>query len=134
MNNSSGEHQRIDVFELWCWTVVLEKTPESPLDCKGITPVNSKGNQSWIFIGRTDAGTWVWASFRRCWGTGKPGVLQSVGLQRVGYDWATEQQQLINIENKQESNLQRKLTNLRGRYKTNNKGKTNFGRWIWSRK
>ena len=39
----------------WCfWTVVLEKTLESPLDCK-IKPVNSKGNQSWIFIGRTDA-------------------------------------------------------------------------------
>ena len=40
----------------WCfWTVVLEKTRESPLDCKEIQPVNPKGNQSWIFIGRTDA-------------------------------------------------------------------------------
>ena len=40
----------------WCFrTVVLEKTVESPLDCK-IKPVNPKGNQSWIFIGRTDAG------------------------------------------------------------------------------
>ena len=40
----------------WCfWTVVLEKTLESPLDCKEIKPVNAKGNQSWIFIGRTDA-------------------------------------------------------------------------------
>ena len=40
----------------WCfWTVVLEKTLESPLDCKKIQPVNPKGNQSWIFIGRTDA-------------------------------------------------------------------------------
>ena len=39
----------------WCfWTVVLEKTLESPLDCKGIQPVHPKGNQSWIFIGRTD--------------------------------------------------------------------------------
>ena len=37
------------------WIVVLEKTLESPLDCKEIQPVNSKGNQSWIFIGRTDA-------------------------------------------------------------------------------
>ena len=36
-------------------TVMLEKTPESPSNCKGIKPVNSKGNQSWIFIGRTDA-------------------------------------------------------------------------------
>ena len=39
----------------WCfWTVVLEKTLESPLDCKEIKPVNPKGNQPWIFIGRTD--------------------------------------------------------------------------------
>ena len=39
----------------WCfWTVVLEKTLESPLDCKEIQPAHSKGNQSWIFIGRTD--------------------------------------------------------------------------------
>ena len=37
------------------WTVVLEKTIESPLDCKEIQPVHPKGNQSWIFIGRTDA-------------------------------------------------------------------------------
>ena len=42
----------------WCfWTVVLEKTLESPLDCKEIQPVHLKGNQSWIFIGRTDAET-----------------------------------------------------------------------------
>ena len=40
----------------WCfWTVVLEKTLESPLDCKEIKPVNPKGNQPWIFTGRTDA-------------------------------------------------------------------------------
>ena len=40
----------------WCfWTVVLEKTLGSPLDCKEIQPVHPKGNQSWIFIGRTDA-------------------------------------------------------------------------------
>ena len=39
----------------WCsWTVLLEKTHESPLDCKEIQPVHPKGNQSWIFIGRTD--------------------------------------------------------------------------------
>ena len=39
----------------WCfWTVMLEKTLESPLDCKEIQPVHPKGNQSWIFIGRTD--------------------------------------------------------------------------------
>ena len=40
----------------WCfWTVVLEKTLESPLDCKELQPVHSKGDQSWVFIGRTDA-------------------------------------------------------------------------------
>ena len=40
----------------WCfWSVVLQKTLESPLDCKEIQPVHTKGNQSWIFIGRTDA-------------------------------------------------------------------------------
>ena len=41
----------------WFWTVVLEKTLESPLDCKEIQPVHPKGNQSWIFTGRTDAET-----------------------------------------------------------------------------
>ena len=40
----------------WFWTVVLKKALESPLDCKEIKPVNPKGNQSWIVIGRTDAG------------------------------------------------------------------------------
>ena len=45
-----AEHWRIDAFELWCW-----RRLESPLDCKEIKPVNPKGNQSWIFIGRTDA-------------------------------------------------------------------------------
>ena len=48
-----AEHQRIDGFN-WCF-LVLEKTLESPLDCKEIQPVNPKRNQSWIFIGRTDA-------------------------------------------------------------------------------
>ena len=45
-----AECQRTDAFELWCW-----RRLESPLDCKEIKPVNPKGNQSWIFIGRTDA-------------------------------------------------------------------------------
>ena len=44
------------VLKNWCfWTVVLEKTFGSPLDCKEIQPVHPKGNQSWVFIGRTDA-------------------------------------------------------------------------------
>ena len=42
------------VLKNWCfWTVVLEKTPDSPWDCKEIQPVHPKGNQSWIFTGRT---------------------------------------------------------------------------------
>ena len=51
----------LDYKERWApnnwsfWTLVLEKTLESPLDCKEIQPVNPKGNQSWIFTGRTDA-------------------------------------------------------------------------------
>ena len=45
------EHQRIDTFEL----VMLEKTLESPLDCKEIQPVHSEGNQPWDFFGRNDA-------------------------------------------------------------------------------
>ena len=45
-----AERRRIDAFEL-----VLEKTPESPLDCKEIQPVHSKGDQPWVFFGRTDA-------------------------------------------------------------------------------
>ena len=45
----NAECQRIDAFELWCW-----KTLESPLDCKEIHLVLPKGDQSWVFIGRTD--------------------------------------------------------------------------------
>ena len=43
-----AEHQRTDAFELWCWTL------DSPLDCKEIQSVHPKGNQSWVFVGRTD--------------------------------------------------------------------------------
>ena len=50
------DHKEGRALKNWCfWTVVLEKTLESPLDCKEIQPVNPKGNQPWIFIGRTDA-------------------------------------------------------------------------------
>ena len=44
------ECQRIDAFELWCW-----RRLESPLDIKEVKPVHPKGDQSWVFIGRTDA-------------------------------------------------------------------------------
>ena len=50
------DHKESWLPKNWCfWTVVLEKTLESPLDCKEIQPVHPKGDQSWIFIGRTDA-------------------------------------------------------------------------------
>ena len=50
------DHKESWTLKNWCfWTVVLEKTLESPLDCKEIQPVHPKGNQPWIFIERTDA-------------------------------------------------------------------------------
>ena len=56
MDGCELDYKQSWALKNWCfWTVVLEKTLESPLDCKEIQPVNRKGNQSWIFIGRTDA-------------------------------------------------------------------------------
>ena len=59
----------------WCfWTVVLEKILESPLDCKDIQPVHPKGDQSWVFIGRTDVEAEtpiVWPPDVKNWLTGK---------------------------------------------------------------
>ena len=123
----------------WCfWSVVLEKTLESPLDCKKIQPVNPKGDQSvlifhwkhwcWSWNSNTlvtwckelthvkrpwcwkrlKAGgkgdnrgfdgwmasltqrTWGWVNSGSWWWTGRPGMLWSIGSQRVRYDWATE--------------------------------------------
>ena len=129
----------------WCfWTVVLEKTLESPLDCKEIQPVHSKGDQPWMFFGRNDDkaetpilwsphakswligkdseagrdwgqeekgttedemagwhhrldGCWVWVNSVSWWWTGRPGVLQFMGSQRVGHDWATELNWTLNL-------------------------------------
>ena len=134
MNHSTPglDYKESWALKNWCfWFVLLEMILVSPLDCKEIQPVHPKGNQYWIFIGRTDAEVetpilwppdvkiywkrlwcwkrlktggkgdnrdgwvasptwWTWAS-SRSWGwTGKPGMLQSMGLQRVGYDWVTE--------------------------------------------
>ena len=64
-----------EVPKNWCfWTVVLEKILESPLDCKEIQPVHPKGNQSWIFIGRTDAEAEtpiIWPPHAKSWLIGK---------------------------------------------------------------
>ena len=132
------DHKESWALKNWYfWTVVLEKTLESPLDCKKIKPVNPKGNWPWIFIGRTDAEAeapilwppdvknwligkdpecwerwkaggegddrgwdgwtasptqwaWVWVNSGSWWWTGKPGMLSSMGSQRVGHDWAIE--------------------------------------------
>ena len=124
----------------WCFrTVVLEKTLGRPLESKEIKSVHPKGNQPWIFIGRTDAKvpilchlrskadtlektlmlvrlrskgegddrwwdgwmssptqwTRAWANSWRQWRTRKPGVLQSMGWQRIRQDLAAEQLQAI---------------------------------------
>ena len=71
----------------WCfWTVVLEKTLESPLDCKEIKSVNLKGNQSWIFIGRIDAEAEtpiLWLHDRKNWLIGT--------YPDAGKDWRQEE-------------------------------------------
>ena len=121
----------------WCfWTVVLEKTLESPLDCRETQLVHSKGDQSWcsleglmlklklqyfghlmqradslektLMLGKIEGGrrrgqqrmrcwmasptewTWVWVNSGSWWWTGRPSMLQSMGSQRVGHDWAIE--------------------------------------------
>ena len=64
-----AEHWRIDAFELWCW-----RRLESPLDGKEIQPVHPKGDQSWVFIGSTDAKTEtpiLWPLHVKSWLTGK---------------------------------------------------------------
>ena len=69
------DHKESWVPKNWCfWTVVLEKTLESPLDCKEIKPVNPKGNQPWIFIGRTDVeveAPILWSCVAKSWLIGK---------------------------------------------------------------
>ena len=63
------------LYPNWCfWTVVLEKTLESPLDCKEVQPVHPKGDQSWVFIGRTDAEVetpMLWPPHAKSWLIGK---------------------------------------------------------------
>ena len=71
----------------WCfWTVVLEKTLESPLDCKEIQPVPSKGDQSWVFFGRNDAKAEtpvLWPPHEKRWLIGKD--------CDAGRDWGQEE-------------------------------------------
>ena len=71
----------------WCfWTTVLEKTLESPLDCKEIQPVHPEGDQSWVFIGRTDAEAAtpiLWPHHVKSWLIGKD--------PDAGRDWGQEE-------------------------------------------
>ena len=81
------DHKESWALKNWCfWIVVSEKTLESPLDCKEIKPVNPKGNQSWIFIGRTDAeakAPILWPPDVKNWFTGKD--------PDAGKDWRQEE-------------------------------------------
>ena len=78
----------------WCfWTVVLEKTLESPLDCKEIQPVHSKGDQSWVFTGRTDAEAEtpiLWPPDAKSWLIGKD--------PDPGKDWGQEEKGMTEEE------------------------------------
>ena len=80
-------YKEIWVPKNWCfWTVVLEKTLESPLDCKEVQPVHPKGNKSWIFVGRTDAEAEtpiLWPPDGKNWLIGKD--------PDAGRDWGQEE-------------------------------------------
>ena len=77
----------------WFWPVVLEKTLESPLDCKEIQPVHPKGNQSWVFIGKTDVEAEtpiLWPPDVKNWLTGKD--------PDAGKDWRWEEKGMTKNE------------------------------------
>ena len=89
----SGRHLTIPPKN-WCfWTVVLEKTLASPLDCKDIQPVHPKGDQSWVFIGRTDAKAEtpiLWPPHGKSWFIGKD--------PDAGRDWGQEEKETTEDE------------------------------------
>ena len=89
----------LDYKESWAlknwsfWTVVLEKTLESPLDCKEIQPVHPKGDQSWVFIGRTDVEAEIpiiWPPHAKSWLIGKD--------PDAGKDWGQEEKGMTEDE------------------------------------
>ena len=88
------DHKEGWALKNWCfWTVVLEKTLESPLDCKEIKPVSLKGNQSWISIIRTDAeaeAPILWPPDGKSWLIGKD--------PDAGEDWGQEEKGMIEVE------------------------------------
>ena len=94
LNVSPSDHKKGWAPKNWCFqTVVLEKTLESPFNFKEIKPVNSKGNQRWIFIGRTDAeadALILWPPDAKSWLTGKG--------SDAGKDWGQEEKGWIEDE------------------------------------
>ena len=86
--------KKAECWKNWCfWTVVLEKTLESPLDCKKIQPVHSKGDQSWVFFGRTDAKAETpepWPPHAKSWLIGKD--------SDAGRDWEQEEKGRTEVE------------------------------------
>ena len=83
------DHKEGWALKNWCfWIVVLEKTLENPLDSKEIKPVNPKGNQSWLFIGRTEAKVpKLWPLDAKSWLVGKdPDAGRESGAGREGDD------------------------------------------------
>ena len=88
------DHKEGRMLKNWCFlTVVVEKTLESPLDCKEIKPVHPKGNQPWIFIGRTDAVTGapiLWPPDVNCWLIGKD--------PDAGKDWRQKEKRVTEDE------------------------------------
>ena len=85
------DHKEGWALKNWCfWTVMLEKSLESPLDCKEIKPVNPEGNQSWLFIARTDAeAPIIWLPDVKSWLIGK-----DLDDQRDGGKWRKGQQRM----------------------------------------
>ena len=88
------DHKEGWALKSWCfWSVVLEKTLESPLDSKAIKAVNPKGNQSWILIGRTDAEAEtpiLWLPDRKSWLIGED--------PDAGKDWRQEEKGVMEDE------------------------------------
>ena len=93
MDVSVGLWRRLSDEELMLWTVVLEKTLENPLDCRKIQPVHPKGDQSWVFIGRTDAKAEtpiLWPPHAKSWLIGKD--------SDIGRDWGQEEKGMTEDE------------------------------------
>ena len=89
LDYKKSEHWRTGGFELWYWRRLLK----SPLGCKEIKPVNPKGNQSWVFIGRTDAeaeAPILWPPHEKSWLIGKD--------PDAGKDWRQEEKGVTEIE------------------------------------